>query len=80
MSLRYKFCFLLDTQFLQAVVEKLSQGGPTPSGRDDIIAVQGQRVGLHRFAREKPSFVDLMRQSPLMGVDLQLERDQSLTR
>ena len=33
-----------------------------------------------RLTRKRPSFVELMRQSPLMGVDLQLERDQSLTR
>ena len=33
-----------------------------------------------RLARSKPSFVGLMRQSPLIGVDLQLERDQSLAR
>jgi antitoxin Phd len=41
-----------------------------------VVAVEDYR----RLLQPKPSFVELIRSSPLMDVDIDLTRDQSLTR
>ena len=66
---------------LSELVKTVQQNGPqqiTVHGKPAAVVLSCDDYA--RLTREKPSFVDLMRQSPLMGVDLQLERDQSLTR
>ena len=66
---------------LSELVKTVQQNGPqqiTVHGKPAAVVLSCDDYA--RLTWEKPSFVDLMRQSPLMGVDLQLERDQSLTR
>ena len=66
---------------LSELVRSVQQNGPqriTVHGKPAAVILSCDDYA--RLARKKTSFVDLMRQSPLMGVDLQLERDQSLTR
>ncbi len=49
--------------------------------RREAEARQGPQAGLReRLAEREPSFVEFMRRSPLAGVDLELERDQTLAR
>ena len=66
---------------LSELVKSVQQNGPqqiTVHGKPAAVVLSCDDYAW--LARKKPSFVELMRQSPLMGVDLQLERDQSLTR
>ena len=66
---------------LSELVKTVQQKGPqqiTVHGRPAVVVLSCEDYA--RLTRRKPSFVDLMRKSPLMGLDLQLERDQSLTR
>lgn len=66
---------------LSELVRSVQENGPqriTVHGKPAAVILSCDDYA--RLARKKPSFVNLMRQSPLMGVDLQLERDQSLTR
>jgi prevent-host-death family protein len=43
-------------------------------------AVVLSRKDYDKLARKKPSFVEFMRSSPLMGVELEIERDKSPVR
>ena len=66
---------------LSELVRSVQQNGPqqiTVHGKPAAVVLSCEDYA--RLTRNKPSFVDLIRQSPLMGVDLQLERDKSLTR
>ena len=66
---------------LSELVKTVQQNGPqqiTVHGKPAAVVLSCDDYA--RLTRKKPSFVDLIRQSPLMGVDLQLERDKSLTR
>ena len=66
---------------LSELVRSVQQNGPqqiTVHGKPAAVILSCDDYA--RLTHNKPSFVDLMRQSPLMGVDLQLERDKSLTR
>ena len=66
---------------LSELVKTVQQNGPqqiTVHGKPAAVVLSCDDYT--RLTRKKPSFVDLMRQSPLIGVDLQLERDKSLTR
>ena len=66
---------------LSEPVRSVQQNGPqqiTVHGKPAAVILSCDDYA--RLTRSKPSFVDLIRQSPLMGADLQLERDKSLTR
>lgn len=66
---------------LSELVKTVQQNGPqqiTVHGKPAAVVLSCDDYA--RLTRNKPSFVELMRQSPLKGIDLQLERDQSLTR
>ena len=47
-------------------------------GKEDVVVLS--RRDFDRLSQPKPGFVEFLRTSPLMGVELNLERDSSLTR
>ena len=66
---------------LSELVRAVQQNGPQQ------ITVHGKPVAVvlscddyARLARGKPSFIELMQQSPLKGLNVNIERDKSLTR
>ena len=66
---------------LSELVKSSQESGPqeiTIRGRSAAVVVS--RAEYDRLRRRKPRFVDFMRQSPLVGVDLDVERDHSPVR
>lgn len=66
---------------LSEVIRRAVREGPQE------ITVHGQQAAVvlgaaeyQRLTRTKPSFLEFMRASPLVGVELELEREDSLTR
>jgi prevent-host-death family protein len=63
------------------VVKKASVEGPQNiTLRGEPVAVIISKAEFDRLVKPKPSFVDFIRQSPLVKVKLNLKRDTSLTR
>ncbi len=66
---------------LSELVRQAQTEGPqdiTLHGKSAAVVLS--RADYERLARRKPGFVDFMRRSPLRGVELELERDRSMTR
>ena len=66
---------------LSELVKMVQHNGPqkiTVHGRPAAVVLSCEQYD--RLTQVKPSFFDLMRQSPLKGVNLLIERDKSLTR
>jgi len=66
---------------LSTVVEESITHGPqqiTLRGKPTAIVLSVEDY--EKLANPKPSFLQFMRQSPLVGVKLQLKRNRSLTR
>lgn len=66
---------------LSEVLKKAASEGP------QRITVRGERAAVvlseaeyQRLRRPKPRFLEMMRSSPLVGVDLELSREQTPTR
>jgi antitoxin Phd len=69
-------------RFSELVREAMTHGPQTVTVRGEaavVVLSQRQYRSLQAQAG-KPRFTDLMRSSPLVGVDLQIERDRSLPR
>ncbi|NTU43551.1 MAG: type II toxin-antitoxin system Phd/YefM family antitoxin [Nitrospirales bacterium] len=58
----------------------LKEGPQTITMRGEPTAVVISKNEYERLKHPKGSFVEFMRKSPLYGVDLDVERDRSLTR
>lgn len=66
---------------LSEVVQRAAAEGPQEiTVRGEPVAVLVSRQTYERLSSPKPRFVDFLRQSPLVGAELSLERDRSLTR
>lgn len=66
---------------LSDVIRKARSEGPqeiTVRGEPAVVVVS--KEDYQRLIRPRQSFVELMRSSPLVGVDLDLQRDKSLAR
>ena len=66
---------------LSQVIKQASKDGPqTITMRGEPAAVVISIDEYEKLKRPKGNFVEFMRKSPLYGVDLNLEREQTLTR
>jgi len=66
---------------LSEVLKRAATEGPQSiTVRGCPAAVVLSQAEFERLQGAKPGFVELMRSSPLVGVDLDLRRDPSLTR
>jgi len=66
---------------LSELVREAQKGGPQAiTVRGVTEAVVLSKSAYERLRKGKPSFLEFMRASPLVGVNLKLERDKSLTR
>lgn len=66
---------------LSEVIKQASKEGPqTITMRGEPTAVVISINEYERLRRPKGNFVEFMRKSPLFGVDLDMKREQSLTR
>jgi antitoxin Phd len=66
---------------LSEVIKKATKEGPqsiTVHGEPRAVVLSNEEY--ERLKHPRGSFVDFMRRSPLYGLDLDLERHQSLTR
>ena len=66
---------------LSEVVKNASTMGPqeiTVRGEPTVVVIS--KADFEALQKRKPSFVELMRQSPLFDIELDLERDRSLDR
>lgn len=61
-------------QFSQVVKLAQKEGPQTVSVHGEPTAVVLSMIDYRRLSKEKPSFVDLMRSSPFVGVDLKINR------
>jgi antitoxin Phd len=67
-------------RFSEVVKLSLSDGPQEISVRGEPAVVIISRSDYDRLRRQRPSFVEFLRQSPLVGVALELERDPSPAR
>jgi prevent-host-death family protein len=67
-------------RFSEVVKLSLRDGPQEISVRGEPAVVVISRAEYDRLRRPRPSFVEFLRQSPLVGVELDLERDQSPAR
>jgi antitoxin Phd len=66
---------------LSEVIKQASREGPqTITMRGEPTAVVISRDEYERLRHPRESFVDFMRKSPLYGVNIDLKREQTLTR
>ncbi len=66
---------------LSEVIKQASKEGPqTITMRGEPTAVVLSKDEYERLKHPKRNFVDFMRKSPLYGVDIDLKREQTLTR
>lgn len=66
---------------LSELIHKATTEGPQNiTVRGHTTAVVLSKKEYDRLRRPKPSFVEFMRSSPLVGVGLELEREQTSTR
>jgi antitoxin Phd len=66
---------------LSELVKRAASQGPqeiTVRGKGEAVVLS--RSDYERLKRHKPSFLQFMRRSPLVGVRVEFERDRSLTR
>lgn len=69
------------TAHLSEVVKRAEKEGPqgiTVYGRSTVVVISSKEY--ERLRQPKGSFVSFMRQSPLYGVELDLNREQTSTR
>jgi len=66
---------------LSELVKSAQQDGPqqiTVHGRPAAVVLS--RADYDRLTKEKPSFVEFMKKSPLKGTTVKISRDKSITR
>ncbi len=67
-------------RFSEVVKKALTEGPQTVTRHGEEIVVVLSKAEYNRLKKSQGSLVDFFRQSPLVGVELDLERDQSLPR
>jgi antitoxin Phd len=67
-------------RFSEVVNRALSDGPQTVTRHGEEVVVVLSKAEYNRLKKSKTSLVAFFRQSPLVGVELELERDQSLPR
>jgi antitoxin Phd len=67
-------------RFSEVVNKALTDGPQTVTRHGEEIVVVLSKVEYNRLTKSQSSLLEFFRQSPLVGVDLNLERDQSLPR
>lgn len=66
--------------FSEVVKEAITHGPQNITLRGKAAVVVISQAEFNRLRKPKQSFVELMRSSPLVGLELDLKRDKSLTR
>lgn len=64
-------------RFSEVVNKALSDGPQVVTRRGQEVVVVIAREDYAKLRKSRPSLVEFFRESPLVGVDLDLERDQS---
>ncbi len=67
-------------RFSEVVERALEEGPQTVTRHGQEVVVILSKSEYNRLQKSQTSLVDFFRQSPLVGVQLDLERDQSLPR
>jgi antitoxin Phd len=67
-------------KFSELIDKALSQGPQVVTRRGEEVVVILSKDEYSRLRKSEPSLVEFFRTSPLVGVDLDLERDKSLPR
>ena len=67
-------------RFSEVVNKALSEGPQTVTRHGEEIVVVLSKAEYNRLKKSQIGLVDFFRQSPLVGIELDLERDQSLPR
>ncbi len=67
-------------RFSELVNRALSEGPQIVTRHGEEIVVILSKADYNRLMKSQNSLLDFFRQSPLVGVELDLERDQSLPR
>ena len=67
-------------RFSEVVNKALKDGPQTVTRHGEEIVVILSKAEYNRLLKSQTSLLDFFRQSPLVGIDLDLERDQSLPR
>ncbi len=67
-------------RFSEVVNRALSEGPQTVTRHGEEVVVVLSKAEYNRLKKSKTSLVEFFRQSPLVGIELDLERDQSLPR
>jgi len=66
---------------LSALIKEAIKHGPQEiTLRGKVVAVILCKIEYEKLKKVKPSFVEFMRQSPLVGLDIKFKRNRSLTR
>lgn len=66
---------------LSELVRSAEQEGPQEiAAHGEAAVVVMSRAAYDRLRRDKPSFVDFLRRSPLVGTDLKVKRDRTPAR
>jgi len=67
-------------RFSEVVNKALKEGPQTVTRHGEEVVVILSKAEYNRLKKSQTSLVEFFRQSPLVGVDLDLERDASLPR
>lgn len=67
-------------RFSEVVNRALSEGPQMITRHGEEVVVVLSKAEYNRLKKSRTSLVEFFRQSPLVGIDLDLERDQSLSR
>lgn len=67
-------------RFSEVVNKALKEGPQTVTRHGEEIVVILSKAEYNRLLKSQTSLLEFFRQSPLVGIDLDLERDQSLPR
>ncbi len=67
-------------RFSEVVNKALTEGPQTVTRHGEAIVVILSKSDYNRFKKSQTSLLEFFRRSPLVGVGLDLERDQSLPR
>ncbi len=67
-------------RFSEVVNRALTEGPQTVTRHGEEIVVVLSKAEYNRLRKSQGGLVEIFRQSPLVGVELDLERDQSLPR
>ena len=67
-------------RFSEVVNKALEEGPQTVTRHGEEIVIVLSKAEYNRLVKSQTSLLEFFRQSPLVGIELELERDQSLPR